>query len=102
MLFIYFFLIFKQVAQFSIAGLNRDLYRYNNITIYNNITTLNLNLVAQYRKEKAKGDYKDLKRFFECFFEFEKKNFVPYFGGQEIPYFDCVNPEGALIFKSTD
>ena len=23
------------------------------------------------------------------------------FGGQEIPYFDCVNPEGTLIFRST-
>ena len=30
-------------------------------------------MVAQYGKEKAKGDYKDLKWFFACFFEFEKK-----------------------------
>ena len=29
-------------------------------------------MVAQYREEKAKGDYKDLKCFFECFFKFEK------------------------------
>ena len=57
-------------------------------------------MVAQYRKEKAKGDYKDLKWFFECFLNFEFF-LVPDFGGQEILYFDCINPKGALIFRST-
>ena len=58
-------------------------------------------MVAHYRKEKAKGEYKDLKWFLSVFLNLKKKFFASDFGGQEIPYFDCVNPEGALIFRST-
>ena len=60
-------------------------------------TTFNSNMVAQYRKEKVKGDYKDLKWLLSAFWNL-KIFFMPDFGGQEIPYCDCVNPEGALIF----
>ena len=58
-------------------------------------------MVAQYRKGNSERRLQRFEVVFECFFEFEKNFFVPDFGGQEIPYFDCVNPEGALIFRST-
>ena len=58
-------------------------------------------MVAQYRKEKSERRLQRFEVVFECFFEFLiKKIWVSDFGGQDIPYFDCVNPEGALIFRS--
>ena len=54
---------------------------------YNNIKFKHGSAIQKGKSERR------LQRFevvFECFFEFEKKFFVPDFGGQEIPYFDCV------------
>ena len=71
--------------------LTKSIKQYNNIKFRHGSTI-----------QKGKSERR-LQRFevvFECFFESEKKFLVPDFSGQEIPCFDCIHPEGALIFRS--
>ena len=72
--------------------ITKSIKQYNNIKFKHGSTI---------QKGKSERRLQRFKVVVECFFEFEKNIFMPDFGEQEIPFFDCINPEGALIFRST-